>query len=355
MKPLLLSTLFAAVVTANDPTGAIPGVVDLTLDNFDEYVGKDKAALVEFYAPWCGHCKSLVPEYIALGAAAKGNSRVNIGKVDADKHKDLGGKFGVTGFPTIKYFPSGSQTAEDYSGGRTVDDFAKFLNDKVSANIRIVKAPTFVTVLDGSNFNSIVKDEKKDVLVEFYAPWCGHCKTLAPIYEKVAQAFAREKSVVVANFDADNAGNKAIASEYEVSGFPTLKWFPKGNKAGEEYESGRSLGDFIKFLNEKAGTQRQENGDFDETVGIHEECTKATKKFIAEKNGANKKAVEDAVAAAGTSFTYYNKVAVRVEKDDVAWIAKELERLSNILEGASLAVDKRDSFVLRSNILKAIQ
>lgn len=61
-----------------------------------------------------------------------------------------------------------------------------FLNQKAGTNARIKEAPTAVTVLTDDNFDSIVKDSTKNVLVEFYAPWCGHCKSLAPIYEKLA-------------------------------------------------------------------------------------------------------------------------------------------------------------------------
>lgn len=61
--------------------------------------------------------------------------------------------------------------------------------------VQIKEAPTAVTVLTPDNFDKIVMDPTKDVLVEFYAPWCGHCKSLAPIYEKVAATYAGEPNV----------------------------------------------------------------------------------------------------------------------------------------------------------------
>ncbi|CAF4690914.1 unnamed protein product, partial [Rotaria magnacalcarata] len=55
---------------------------------------------VEFYAPWCGHCRNLAPEWKRAATALKGI--VKIGAVDADSHKSLGQQYGVSGFPTIK-------------------------------------------------------------------------------------------------------------------------------------------------------------------------------------------------------------------------------------------------------------
>jgi protein disulfide-isomerase-like protein len=87
-------------------------VVVLTPSNFDSVVDGSKNVLVEFYAPWCGHCKQLEPEWTSAGQLYAKASDTVIAKVDADAHKDLGSRFQVTGFPTIKYFPKGSTTGE---------------------------------------------------------------------------------------------------------------------------------------------------------------------------------------------------------------------------------------------------
>lgn len=118
-----------------------------------------------------------------------------VAKVDADAERDLAGRFSVSGFPTLKWFPKGSLTPEDYSGGRTAADIVKFINGKSGLNKKVKEAPTAVTVLTPANFDAIAMDPSKDVLVEFYAPWCGHCKALAPTYEKVATTFKGEPNV----------------------------------------------------------------------------------------------------------------------------------------------------------------
>lgn len=85
-------------------------------DTFDAHVNGGRDAIVEFYAPWCGHCKHLTPEFEKLGKAVRGDpalsSRVVIAKVDADAHRSLGERFGVRGFPTIKHFKRGAPVVD---------------------------------------------------------------------------------------------------------------------------------------------------------------------------------------------------------------------------------------------------
>lgn len=91
-------------------------MVVLDESNFDELVMQSKDIwLVEFYAPWCGHCKKLEPEWNEAATKLKGS--VKVGKVDATVHSNLAQRFGVSGYPTIKVFNYGSKSdskAEDY-------------------------------------------------------------------------------------------------------------------------------------------------------------------------------------------------------------------------------------------------
>jgi protein disulfide-isomerase A1 len=104
-------------------------VVVLTNDNFDSSLS-GKHALVEFYAPWCGHCKRLLPEFEK--AAEKVGASAVLGKVDCTVEKTLASKFTIQGYPTIYWFVNGVQK-EEYDGSRTADDIEKWINARIAS------------------------------------------------------------------------------------------------------------------------------------------------------------------------------------------------------------------------------
>jgi len=328
-------------------------VKDLTPENFDSIVDGSKAAFVEFFAPWCGHCKSLAPAYEVVGDAFAKIHDVVIAKVDADKHKDLGGRFGVTGFPTLKFFPKGSTTPEDYEGGRETDDIIDFINKKTGSRAKVGKAPSDVVILDSTNFDKIVLDSSKHVLVEFYAPWCGHCKKLAPIWEKLSSVFKNDNDVVIANIDADKFGD--VGSKYGVSGFPTLKFFPKDTKGGVAYEGGRELSDFVKYINEKAGTKRTDSGRLDETFGRVSALDDLASAFLSssDKNSALKKAEETLKSLSGNhgDVEFYVKYMKAIISKGNNFVETEKERLTKLMDGGSVSSQKIDELTGRKNII----
>jgi len=101
-------------------------------------------------------------------------------------------------------------------------------------------------LLLAKNFDEIVNDNTKDVLIEFYAPWCGHCKSLAPKYDELAKKLKKESNIVIAKMDATE---NDVPSPYQVQGFPTIFFAPKNSKQNpRKYEGGREVDDFIKYL-----------------------------------------------------------------------------------------------------------
>jgi len=463
------------------------GVLVLTKGNFKSATTDNQFVLVEFYAPWCGHCKQLAPEYAkAAKILVEKGSDIKLAKVDATEESDLAEEYQVRGYPTLKFFRSGSPI--EYSGGRTADDIVNwllkktgpaakeldsieaaedflkentvavvgFFGDRESAEAKVFLATAnavddypfgitsneevykkyeascgkvilfkqfddgkavfdgefeeavlkkfvaaqamalvvdfnhesaqkifggeikshllmflskeaghlekyvepakeiakgfreqilFVSInadeedhqrileffgmkkeevpamriiqlqedmakfkpekndlsadnikafvqsfLDGklkqhllsqevpedwdktpvktlvaSNFDEIAFDKSKDVFVEFYAPWCGHCKQLAPIFEQLGEKFKDSEAVVIAKIDA-------TANELEhtkITSFPTIKLYKKGDNGIVDFNGERTLEGFTKFL-ESGGLEDATAGNVEE-VPIEEE------------------------------------------------------------------------------------
>ena len=475
------------VLAEVDEDGKEDGVWVLNKDNFEQTIASNDYVLVEFYAPWCGHCKKLAPEYAkAAQQLAEKKSPILLANVDATKENELASKYGVKGYPTLKFFKNGNPV--DYTGGRTTDtiiawvekksgppavslanpeaskkfiednkvavigffknkesDEAKaflsaadtmedakfgitsedevfkahevegdkivlfkqfdegredfdgkydvaeistfvttnslpilvefngetankifggdikrhmvlFLssksedfktqselatkiakdhkgkilfvyidvskadskrvldffaikegeapamrmtqlgenmlkykpevsnlddNDEFEANVRAFVAGVNdgsikphlksedipedwdkegVKVLVGKNFADVALNKDKHVLVEFYAPWCGHCKKLVPVYDELGEKYKDSEDIVIAKMDS-------TANEVEgvsIRGFPTIKLFKKGDNEEVDYDGARDLDGFVKFLDKLDEKKEDEAAKKDE-------------------------------------------------------------------------------------------
>jgi|JI9StandDraft_2_1071091.scaffolds.fasta_scaffold96281_1 protein disulfide-isomerase A1 len=138
-------------------------------------------------------------------------------------------------------------------GAISAENILKFVNDwknkKLSASLKTEEVPAKqegpVYVLVGKSFDEIVMDPTKDVLVEFYAPWCGHCKKIAPIYDEVAQKLSHNKNLIIAKMDSTANETDKVS----IQGFPTIKFWPAGNKERPmDFEGERTVEGFIDYL-----------------------------------------------------------------------------------------------------------
>jgi protein disulfide-isomerase A6 len=353
-----MRSLFALFSAALIAAASASNVIDLTPENFDEVVGKGKPALVEVFAPWCGHCKNLAPVYEQLADAfAHAKDKVVVAKVDADGvGKPLGQKYGVTGFPTLKWFDADGKE-EKYESGRDLDSLAGFITKKsgVKSNIKPPPPPAF-EVLDVHTFEEVALDPKKNVLVSFTAPWCGHCKKLKPTYEKVAQTFKPESNCVVANVDADDQKNRPLAEKYEIGSFPTLKFFSADNKEPEVYDGDRSEEALVNFLNEKCCTKRAVGGGLSDEAGRHVDLDLLANKFFTAAANARDSFYQEALtlaATVGPASKHYIRVMEKVINGTEEYVHKEAKRLSTILEKRNLSPEKLDEIKIKANILRA--
>ncbi|KAF8627025.1 hypothetical protein AX15_004605 [Amanita polypyramis BW_CC] len=347
----LLSLTVAAIASASN-------VLELNPSNFDSIIGKGKPALVEFFAPWCGHCKNLAPAYEQLADAfAHAKDKVVIAKVDGDgEGRSLGQKYGVSGFPTLKWFSADGKD-EPYESGRDLDSLTAFVTERsgVRSNIKPPPPPDY-RILDYKDFDEIALDDSKNVLVTFTAPWCGHCKSLKPAYSEVATIFKSEDNCVVANIDADDQKNKGIAGRYDVKGYPTIKFFPAGSKEPIDYRGGRTTVDFVNFLNEKCGTNRAAEGGLNDKAGRLPEFDVLAQKFFTAAADAKDAVYQEAKYLAGEvkdNAKPYLKVMERIVNGSIGYIEKESKRLESILKKRTLSDAKLDEIKVKLNVLRA--
>merc|ERR1739838_959568 len=193
---LFIVTALMAFSAYADEVTKEEGVLVLTTKNFDAVIAENEYVLVEFYAPWCGHCKSLAPEYAkAAGVLAEKDSPIKLGKVDATEEGPLAEKFEVRGYPTLKFFKNGKPT--EYNGGRTSDTIVTWVEKKTG--------PAAVALADVAAAAKFVEDNEIAVL-GFFAEAEG----------EAAKAFLE---VAGGNDDLKFAlGTADIAAEYKVEG-----------------------------------------------------------------------------------------------------------------------------------------
>ena len=124
----LLIVIALVLCTVSRSCLAESDVVDLTADSFDSTIEMHASWLVEFYAPWCGHCKRLEPVWEKLATEMKAaGADTKVARVDCDAHPKAAQRFGVGGFPTIKLIRGGR--AYVFAGAREVDAFKAFAAD----------------------------------------------------------------------------------------------------------------------------------------------------------------------------------------------------------------------------------
>ncbi len=214
MKRLFISLALLGLMMAEEGKWGLEtdnNVTVLTDDNFDDFVNTHPFVFVKFYAPWCGHCKKMAPGYAKL--AEKMNNEeggVPIAKLDATVHKAASKKYGVKGFPTLKFFINGS--AVDYKGAREEDAIYKWIQKKSGPASKKVETDEQYEKHSAQTLSVLLllPDLEDEVLKSYQA--------LAAGYDDVSFGHSTQQ---------DHSKKLDVSSKY---GFVVFRDFDEGNK-----------------------------------------------------------------------------------------------------------------------------
>lgn len=252
-KPFLIF-LFTHLCTINDAQEMFPGdpnIAELTPLNFETLVLQNHDLwIVDFYAPWCGYCKNLVPELEKTASALKGV--VKVGALNADNYVAIGERYDVTSYPTIKVFGYYKSHPEDFKGERTFKSFAflamSAVKRKVHAQFEEYQftsaAGPNIVLLDDSKFNAMVISSKNVWFVKFYAPWSNHSKAFLPLWRKTAEKMRGDAKFGI--LDGSLHGSKV--QQYQIEGYPTIIAFAPHRNTPYHYSGRRDAKSVVEWV-----------------------------------------------------------------------------------------------------------
>jgi len=228
-----------------------PTVVELTIDNFETLVLERSAAevwAVDFFAPWCGPCVQLAPQWRRFATAVKSLKDVRVGSVDCVAQQQLCSQQGVRSYPTLRLYPLRRST--------NIITYASYQRDWTSLRNWVIGSLPFsvVSLANFDNFAQVVLTSSLPWVVDFYAPWCGPCQTFAHEYELASKLM--EGRVKFAKVDCDRFYETCAAAS--VRAYPTVRFYPgrsensRQDPAGIAFHSNkRSVEAVVSWLEEQ--------------------------------------------------------------------------------------------------------
>jgi len=248
MKGLII-VLLAAVVACSAFYEDNKDVVKLTDSNFaQEVIGSDHVWVVEFYAPWCGHCQHFAPEFAR--AAKNLHGIVHVGAVNCDEDKQVCGAFGIQGFPTVKLFPWSTVPVKDGQPGQVMKQPVDYNGARSAAalvNAAIDMIPNFV-----HNINNAASEEK----------FFGNSLTKVLLFTDKSSTPTLFKALALEYrnrlaFGYIKNSNKELVEKFGVEKYPTVLVQKKGEDTTTAFEDKISFDALNSFLKKFAPPLRK--------------------------------------------------------------------------------------------------
>ncbi|KAF9898289.1 protein disulfide isomerase (PDI) protein [Lobosporangium transversale] len=245
---LLSQSAFGGLYSAKDH------VVDVTAQTFQaEVMDTNQLVMVEFYAPWCGHCKNLAPQYKAAAQNLHGIAKLAAVDCDNEKNRPVCAQYDIKGFPTIKVFKAnrfakkGVKYPQDYMGERSakaiVDHLVKMLPD----DIKLVSSnPSSEKI---TNIDEFAAKENEARALLFTKKL-----TSSNMYKGLATEMLDR--MIVAEM---RAPNDEVLKKYKIDSLPALVVFPKGHQEPVAYTGELKRDPIFEFLNQYAEPAKKSN------------------------------------------------------------------------------------------------
>ncbi|KAK5980667.1 DnaJ domain and thioredoxin-containing protein [Trichostrongylus colubriformis] len=207
-----------------------PAVDELKPEDFKRLVENretDVTWIVDFFAPWCGPCQQLAPEFQrAARSLRQFDERVHFGSVDCQAYAVFCRQQSVSAYPSIRLYPATKkqrwlQPFYDYPQNmwRNSDTIERWVFGML---------PSLVTSL-GNDYWQTVLDSDEPWLVDFFAPWCGHCVQFAPVFEQIAKVL--DGKVKLGKVDCDQW--PGVCRGAQIQSYPTVRFY-KGQRNGRQ-------------------------------------------------------------------------------------------------------------------------
>ncbi|KAK1483973.1 hypothetical protein CTAM01_13198 [Colletotrichum tamarilloi] len=212
-------------------------VLQVDAKSYDSLIAKSNyTSIVEFYAPWCGHCQNLKPAYEKAAKNLNGLAKVAAVDCDEDANKPLCGQMGVQGFPTLKIVRPGKKpgkpVVEDYQGPRTATGIVEAVVDKITNHVKRVTDKDLDSFLEGDKPKAILFTEKG---------------TTSALLRSVAIDFL--DAVTIGQVRSKEA--KAV-EKFGVKSFPALVLLPGGDKEPIVYDGELKKDGLVSFISQVA-------------------------------------------------------------------------------------------------------